>query len=296
LENIDQEPGQETADEAANSGGEQASAERPPPRPVQVFVTSHSPNFASIASLDSLACLTQVKAEIAPFFPRDVAFQGATKQKLQRYLDVTRAELFFARRIIFVEGSAELLLVNQFARRLGLDLREHATSVISVEGLNFDCFLPLYGSNAIQMPVAVITDADPGEDEDDPVYPGLTDAVVASSNVQKMKQYEDEHVKIFHGVKTFEYDLALYPSNIPSMIAALKELHPRIGNSVESSVSAAGGDVEKAKALYSGMFERPTNNVQKGRYAQALAEQLKAEIAFAVPEYIKAAIQYVTHE
>lgn len=33
-------------------------------------------------------------------------------EKLKRYLDVTRAELFFARRAILVEGAAELLLVD----------------------------------------------------------------------------------------------------------------------------------------------------------------------------------------
>jgi len=37
-------------------------------------------------------------------------------QKLERYLDVTRAELFFARRVIFVEGAAELLMVNLLAK------------------------------------------------------------------------------------------------------------------------------------------------------------------------------------
>jgi putative ATP-dependent endonuclease of OLD family len=33
--------------------------------------------------------------------------------------------------------------------------------LISVEGLNFDSFLPLFGKNGIKVPVSIITDADP---------------------------------------------------------------------------------------------------------------------------------------
>lgn len=272
----------------------EAKGAKPSNSPVQVFVTSHSPNFASIASLDSIECLTLVDGEVDAFFPRDISFEPGAKEKLQRYLDVSRAELFFARRIIFVEGAAELLLVNVFAKRLGLDLRDHAVSVINLEGLNFDCFLPIYGKNAIRLPVAVLTDADPGEDEDEPIYPDLNAATNVSGNTAKMLLRQDEYVKIFHGVKTFEYDLALQCANRPVMIAALKRLHPRVAISVEESVGAAGSNAEKAKALFVGMFERRSNNVQKGRYAQMLADEVKAATDFVVPPYIRAAIEHVT--
>ena len=115
---------------------------------VQVFVTSHSPNFASIANLDSIVCLAESECDVKAFHPRDVRFDFKDsehlkkRQKLERYLDVTRAELFFARRVIFVEGAAELILISVLAKKLGAayDLRKHAISLISVEGLNFDSF------------------------------------------------------------------------------------------------------------------------------------------------------------
>lgn len=69
-------------------------------RPVQMFVTSHSPNFASIADLDSLACIVDTGAGVETFFPRSISFAKGKREKLERYLDVTRAELFFARRMI----------------------------------------------------------------------------------------------------------------------------------------------------------------------------------------------------
>lgn len=292
-------------------------------KPVQLFVTSHSPNFASIADLDCLLCLVDTGTSVESFLPRSVVFEKGKREKLERYLDVTRAELFFARRVIFVEGAAELMMVNVLAKRIGCDLRQHGVSLISVEGLNFDSFLPLFGDKALKIPVAVLTDADPvppkveheaaagaiavagtplpapaaactDEDEDaEPVYPAPGDAITVSANTAKMKAYEDAHVKVFHGLKTFEYDLALEPDNRTAMLKALAELHPRIAKSLTATVNAKVGDAAQAQALFCGMFERPKNNVQKGSFAQSLAHViLDDKLAFKVPAYIQAAIQH----
>ncbi|MGP3508671.1 ATP-dependent nuclease [Paracidovorax citrulli] len=327
-------------------------------KPVQLFVTSHSPNFASIAKLDSLVCLTESGKGIETFFPRDVIFQRGKREKLERYLDVTRAELFFARRLIFVEGAAELMLVSALANRCGVDLRRHGVSLISVEGLNFDSFLPLFGEKALKIPVAFLTDADPvhpqipqnaagekasehvattidkgvesagqqgdpftnevrdvvpdppsehgateaesafdqgWEEEAEPLYPAPGDVVVVSANTARMKTSEDSYVRVFHGLKTFEYDLALEPANRDPMLEALKTLHPRIAAKLRLAVDVAGDDASKARALFSGMFERTCNNVQKGSFAQALAQVLSdPTVPFTVPIYIQDAIRHVT--
>ncbi|WP_321883297.1 ATP-dependent nuclease [Paraburkholderia bannensis] len=301
-------------------------------KPVQLFVTSHSPNFASIADLNSLVCLVDTGAAVETFLPRSVAFEKGKREKLERYLDVTRAELFFARRVIFVEGAAELMMVNALAKRIGCDLRQHGVSVISVEGLNFDSFLPLFGDKALKIPVAILTDADPvppkaeptaaaggttvgapppspaetaahetgnesdEEEEDDdpePVYPAPGDVITVSANTAKMKSREDTHVKVFHGLKTFEYDLALESDNRTAMLKALAALHPKIAKSLTATVDAETGDAAKAKALFCGMFERPKNNVQKGSFAQSLAHVISDDTqAFTVPAYIQEAIQH----
>ena len=307
-------------------------------KPVQLFVTSHSPNFASIADLDSLVCLVDTGAAVETFLPRSIAFDKGKREKLERYLDVTRAELFFARRVIFVEGAAELMMVDALAERMGFNLRQHGVSLISVEGLNFDSFLPLFGDKALKIPVAVLTDADPvapkpvpagavatpsalavaapvaapavapaptaasaaTEDEDDedddaePLYPAPGDTITVSANAAKMKAREDSHVRVFYGLKTFEYDLALDPDNRAAMLKALKELRPRIAKSLGTTVAAEVGDAAKAKALFCGMFERKTKNVQKGSFAQSLAQVISDEmVSFNVPAYIQDAIKHV---
>lgn len=266
-------------------------------KPVQLFVTSHSPNFASIANLDSLACLVDTGEGVETFFPRTIKFGKGKREKLERYLDVTRAELFFARRVIFVEGAAELMLVDVLAEKAGHSLRKHGVSLISVEGLNFDSFLPLFGARALKIPVALITDADPVATaaegvEPEALYPAPGEAVQVSPNTAKMKACEDDFVKVFHGLKTLEYDLALHADNRTAMLAALKELHPQIAITVAAEVEAAEGDSAKARALFSGMFERPQNNVQKGRYGQALAQVFADGAACTVPGYIDAAIAH----
>ncbi|HBN8564156.1 ATP-dependent nuclease [Pseudomonas aeruginosa] len=267
-------------------------------KPVQLFVTSHSPNFASIANLDCLTCLVETDEGVETFFPRTIKFGKGKREKLERYLDVTRAELFFARRVIFVEGAAELMLIDALATKAGHNLREHGVSLISVEGLNFDSFLPLFGEQALKIPTALITDADPvaeaaeGE-EPETLYPGADDVVQVSDNTAKMKALEDKFVQVRHGVKTLEYDLALYADNRDAMLKALAEMHPKIAVAVKAAVDAAGSDAEKARALFSGMFERPQNNVQKGRFGQELAQVLKDGAACVVPAYIREAIEHV---
>jgi putative ATP-dependent endonuclease of OLD family len=269
----------------------------PGEKPVQVFVTSHSPNFASIADLDSIVCLLDAGHEASAFHPRSADFSKGKREKLTRYLDVTRAELFFARRALFVEGTAEMLLVSVLSKKHGYDLRDHGVSLISVEGLNFDCFMPLFGEKAITVPVAIVTDADPTTKIDGKtvgLYPAANETVDPSDTAKSMIKLQDSFVKVFYGQKTLEYDLGLIGKNRAAMLAALKEIHPNIGDELEADVAKAVGDQAKAKTLFRGMFERNSANVSKGRFAQALASQVqdnKAEIE--VPGYILAAIRHV---
>lgn len=260
-------------------------------KPVQVFVTSHSPSFASLAEVDSLACIYQSGAKPAAFFPREIAWGPGKKEKLQRYLNVTRAELFFARRVIFVEGAAELFIVEVLAERLGINLRQHSVSIISTDGLNFDAFLPMFGDDALKVRVAVLTDADPPK-----AFPKAGDKLELSAAAQAIKKYANGTVSVFFAQKTLEYDIALKAANHPYMLAALQEMHPEIGKALAETVENTPED-EKARALFQGIFERGEGRtkVQKGTFAQTLADHLsKGGIKVAVPPYIQDALTFIT--
>lgn len=161
--------------------------------------------------------------------------------------------------------------------------------------VNFDAFLPLFGEKAMQIPVAVISDADPPEPDE---FPAAKDALNLSAAATAISKYEDSFVKCFFAQKTLEYDLALDATRRTLMASALKEIHPGIGSDLEVMVAAADGDQEKAKVLFNGMFDRPkgTANVKKGRFAQALANGIsKSKDDVELPAYLKAALGFATN-
>lgn len=263
-------------------------------RAVQVFVTSHSPNFAALADLDSISCVYDGPEGPAVFSPRSAKFEPGKKEKLQRYLNVTRAELFFARRLILVEGTAEIFIIEALAEKIGYDLRKSSVSVISTDGLNFDCFLPLFGEGAMQIPVAVISDADPPAD----VYPKKGGEVSLSAVGRALQRAQDSYVKCFFALKTLEYDLALERSCRDLMLAALTDMHPLVGARLRKLVNdpRQTSAMHRARALFKGMFgsESTSKGIQKGRFAQLLAFHMASSKARVVaPAYIDNAMNFV---
>lgn len=84
--------------------------------PLSVFLTTHSPHIASVAPLRSILLLKDVPDEGT--IGRSTAALDLTEadvDDLARYLDVTRAEMLFARGVILVEGDAERFLIPAFA-------------------------------------------------------------------------------------------------------------------------------------------------------------------------------------
>ncbi|EOF4946922.1 ATP-dependent endonuclease [Enterobacter kobei] len=125
-----------------------------------LIVTSHSPTLASIAPLRSVVRLCRDDCGRTHAF--SLAKLPVTTDELddiERYLTATRAELLFAKGVIFVEGDAEEVLIPGFAEAMGLNLDELGITVCSVAGVNFEPYVKLAGSLGIR--IAVITDWDP---------------------------------------------------------------------------------------------------------------------------------------
>lgn len=139
----------------------------------QLFITTHSPNITSKVKLDSLIVLTKLKNEIKVSYPGKIFIDKkediASKKYIERFLDVTKADMFFAKNIIFVEGLAEQILLPVFAEILGISLEDNHISVINVGGRYFEHFIKLFNvhsSNyAIPKKVVCITDKDPVKKE-----------------------------------------------------------------------------------------------------------------------------------
>jgi len=127
---------------------------------LSVLLTTHSPHIASVAPLRSILLLKDTHDDGT--IGRSTAAIGLSKAEeddLTRYLDVTRAELLFARGVILVEGDAERFLVPIFAEKMETPLDHLGISVCSVAGTNFQPYAKLLAGLGI--PFAVITDWDP---------------------------------------------------------------------------------------------------------------------------------------
>jgi len=74
---------------------------------IQIFVTSHSPTICSQADFDRVAALTLIEEVPKSKSFTDLPLGKESKHKLQRFLDVTRSQLFFSKGVILVEGISE---------------------------------------------------------------------------------------------------------------------------------------------------------------------------------------------
>lgn len=127
--------------------------------PMSVILTTHSPHIASVAPLESLLLLrSDADQGTKGYSTAATDFTEAEEEDLSRYLDVTRAEMVFARGVLLVEGDAERFLIPTLAEELDISLDEHGVSVCSVAGTNFQPYVKLLC--ALGIPFAVITDFD----------------------------------------------------------------------------------------------------------------------------------------
>ena len=122
---------------------------------VQVIVTTHSPVIASSVSLDSINVLVIPKDDnpVSVHFA-DCKLEDKTKFFLERWLDVTKSTLLFARGVLLVEGISEAILLPELAKTViaqdpvahsnGATLEDFGVSVISLGGSYFHHFVKIF--------------------------------------------------------------------------------------------------------------------------------------------------------
>jgi putative ATP-dependent endonuclease of OLD family len=100
---------------------------------------------------------------------------------LEKFLDTTKANLFFANGVILVEGWAEEILIPSLAKRIGINLTEKGVSVINIGNTGFDNYSRIFlrrEEPKMSIPVSVITDCDIREYE-------ITKEIVEHNGVDK---------------------------------------------------------------------------------------------------------------
>jgi predicted ATP-dependent endonuclease of OLD family len=105
----------------------------------QIFYTTHNPNFVDAFRPEDLILLRKNEEQGTFSLDKDIAFNAATAEKLKykiyTHFNPERNELFFARRILLVEGDSDKILFSTLCeKRWNIDIDEKGVSIISCGG------------------------------------------------------------------------------------------------------------------------------------------------------------------
>lgn len=278
-----------------------------------ILLTTHSPNVASVAPLSNVVVLRHVVGEghtVARSLANVKLIKGE-RQDLERYLDVTRGEMFFSKAVILVEGDAEKFLIPTLAKLYDkdFDLDEMGISVCAIAGTNFGPYVKLLGPQGLDIPFVVLTDFDPrdqevsqedGDPDDGGAEDGYGEDRVVHQIMRRLLSPDDwssmsyeEILKaapkygVFLNEFTFEVDLfycdaeKIFKRTVEALTTN-KAMHKRF--------AALEADPSTFEAK---QFLKDIDSIGKGRVAQRLASEMLAAKFDSCPEYIEQAIDYL---
>lgn len=295
---------------------------------IQVIATTHSPNLASAVGTENVIVLRTAKeegvdAEGKPATLRktavlplaDIDLAPDYRRKIDQYLDVTRAELLFARRVILVEGIAEAVLLPALVTKClyGGDSGEHrearrrfhGLSIINVGSVDFAPYLRLLLQqvNGVRLVdrLVVITDGDPAlpKDEPDtaagePAPDNIDEDLVVLNRASALEALGVElsagsALTVAASRFTLEADL-MEPFDINGGVLreAFIKQKPGSGKFWRTVGDSAG----PAETFYA-KLRKTKRFIGKGEFAHDVAALINAGRPFTCPPYLKQAIEAV---
>lgn len=274
-------------------------------KPISIILTTHSPHIASVAPFRSIVMLKEKpERETVGFSTKAIEFTAAEEDDIARYLDVTRAEMLFARGVILVEGDAEKFLVPAFAEMLKLPLDHFGVTVCSVGGTNFSPYAKFL--RGMGTPFSIVTDWDPQNGKPPLIfnrainliseileYEGDREKAISikklkfSENMDKYKFTEScKSCGIFTNRQTLEVDM-FEEGFSAAMITVLKD--HALSQERRRAVECWEAD---ASSVDANLLLKMINSIGKGRFAQKLVSCMDG---IDPPTYITDAIKYVVN-
>lgn len=249
-----------------------------------MIATTHSTQVTAGAPLSSYVVMTQrpggAPVSAAPSLAP--ALTVGDQADLERYLDATKSNLLFARRVMLVEGAAELLLLPFLVKQvLGIDLEREGISAVAIHGTHFAAFTRLFSSQCLPKRCAIVADADllPEDVEEGEELP----------EKENLAALQGDYVRAFLGATTFEREITA-PENLAMLSAAARDIGaPRISSQLADH-EIVGGDIGPLK----GKVLRTAERFGKARFAQLAARHVG--LAGFVPPYIVQAIEWLREE
>ena len=263
--------------------------------PLTTILTTHSPHIASVTPIRSIVLLRHdvgagktvaVSTANAPFTQRD-------EEDLQRYIDVTRGEIFFSRGVILVEGDAERFLVPAFAEALDIHLDMLGITVCSVGGTNFTPYVKLLGPEGLDIPHVILTDYDPVNGKAPLVRRRLINLLdVVEDEYDHSEMETDDVIELaeefgyFVNENTLETEL-FAGGLAESMRDVIQQELPQLRQATREALQQWVDDLDQVdEERLLKLIER----IGKGRFAQALARSVSEDTC---PHYIRSALEHI---
>lgn len=278
-----------------------------------IILTTHSPNIASVAPLKNVVVLRLAAGQdnTVGRSLQGIALEDAEIEDLERYIDVTRGELFFSKGVVLVEGDSEKFLLPTLARlhQPDFDFDEYGITVCSISGTNFGPYVQLLGAKGLRCPFALLTDFDPTDEEvsqedgdpDEEVQQGSYGATRVVNSIMwhlfPKGEWEDATFEEVlesapeHGVflNEFTFEIDLFKNGAHEAFAeAIKKL--TTNKKIHERFDELAEDPEK---LNPKQLLKDINSVGKGRFAQRLAAVLQKNNLDVCPPYISGALTYL---
>ncbi len=262
----------------------------------QSMLSSHSTHITSNASLSSLIVLTnngKPKTTAASFGNQELLSIEEIAD-LERYLDATRSTLLYARKVILVEGPAELFVIPPLVKKvMGIDLERYGVSVIPIYGVHFHVYSKLFNELALPKKCAIIADGDlkPSDSED---VDFDEDTLPLPPDLDSLS---GKFVGVFRCKTTFERALTTPGLLLCISFAAEECGAPKVAKKLKEGYEAIkNGKVESdgKQKLLSDLREMvlaTAKRLGKARFAQVISKHI--EFAESVPKYIKEAIEWL---
>jgi putative ATP-dependent endonuclease of the OLD family len=241
------------------------------------LVTTHSPHIVSVSDPRKLVVLRGESQGSKASSAANADLADREWDDIARYLDATRSELVFARRVLLVEGLAEQMVLPLLARSLDMDLDALGLTVCAIGGVHFSPYVKFL--RALDVDHAVITDGDPRG----PMERTGSERLATMAEDVGGDEASPESLGYFSGAQTFEIDVHdADDGNATKMVEALLEFKwgPQIKEELEFALHS---EIEGERLIQ--LIER----IPKGRFAQTLARggQLTP------PSYIEQALRYL---
>lgn len=268
----------------------------------QIIYSTHSTQISEVSNVKNMNILSRNDVSTKVYQPSH-NLEDKNITQIQRYLDIVRSNLLFAKGVILVEGDAEEIIIPILVKEVfGISLDELGISLINIGSTGFQNVAQLFHDDRIQRKCAIITDLDAAicnteENHDDTseikTYKKKV-AASAKSGTERKEKLDvfikgNSWLRAYYADHTFEVDF-IKSGNNREVICLVPEVYSK-----ESTINESKKDINSGNiALYGKRVLTMANQEGKGWFAIQLGGKINFRTI--IPGYILDAVVFAKDE